>query len=138
MCTNLQCYVFVCIAVVLNLFYAISHFATPNLNIPPLPRNEFLALCYQHHSKVPQLHATQSEPLCLLDIMHKIQTNFIVLRVANIVFQTKSRNFAKCSTYTLPQAIGLPRHRRNQLSGSAFPVFPSLSQGQRKFLQNKV
>ena len=29
-------------AVVLNLFYVISHFATPNLNIPPPPCNEFL------------------------------------------------------------------------------------------------
>ena len=50
----------------------------------------------------------------------------------------KSRNFVKCLTYVLPQVIGLSRHRRNQLSGGAFPVFPSLSQGHRKFLQNKI
>ena len=35
----------------------------------------------------------------------------------------KSENFAKCLTYVLPQATGLPRHRRSQLGGSAFPVF---------------
>ena len=51
-----------CKAVVLNLFYAISHFATPNLNIPPHPCNEFwhlvvntIANCHSstQHSRSP-------------------------------------------------------------------------------------
>ena len=74
--------------VVLNLVYAISHFATPNLNIPPSPRHEFshfviniITKCHNstQHSRSPQTS--------LLDIIHKIQTNFIVLRAANIVIQ---------------------------------------------------
>ena len=35
----------------------------------------------------------------------------------------KSELFAKCLKYALPQVIGLPRHRRSQLGGSAFDVF---------------
>ena len=35
----------------------------------------------------------------------------------------KSGNFAKCLTYALSQVTGLPRHRRRQLGGGAFPVF---------------
>ena len=33
-----------------------------------------------------------------------------------------SGNFAKCLTYALLQAIGLPRHKRSRLSGGAFPI----------------
>ena len=57
-----------------------------------------------------------------------------IRRVANIVFQ-KSGNFAKCLTYALPQAIGLPRHKRSQLGGSAFSVFVS---SYNFFSQNRV
>ena len=54
----------------------------------------------------------------------------------------KSGNFAKCLTYTLPQAIGLPRHRRNQLSGGAFLFLSGVTESfckiQSKFLSFRV
>ena len=94
--------------VVLNLFYAISHFATPNLNIPPPPCNEFwhfvintIAKCHNstQHSRSPQTS--------LLGIIHKIQTDYIVLRAANIVFQKclKTSRSAQRTRYCRPQAF---------------------------------
>ena len=47
----------------------------------------------------------------------------------------KSGNSAKCLTSALPQAIGLPSHRRSQLGGGAVPVFVW---GRRNFLKNRV
>ena len=48
----------------------------------------------------------------------------------------KSENFAKCLTYVLQQAIGLPRHRKEESAGwGRFSRFCIRSQN---FLQNKV
>ena len=106
-------------AVALNLFNAISHFATPNLNISPPLCNEFWHFVINTIAKCHNSTQHSRSPLTsLLDIMHKIQTNFSSAQSCQHCDSKKSRNFAKCSTYALPQAIGLPSHRINQLSGA--------------------
>ena len=88
--------------VVLNLFYAISHFSTPDLNIPLL-----LAMSFGTLLSTPQQHTphSRSPQTSLLGIMNKIQTNYIVLRAANIVFQTSLEISRSAQCYAIPQAI---------------------------------
>ena len=60
------------------------------------------------------------------------------------MLQKKFQNFAKCLTYELPQAIGLPRHRRSKLGGGggAFSVFVwghrNVLKIESKFLMSRV
>ena len=94
-------------SVVLNLFYSISHFATPNLNIPPPPCNEFwhfvINTIAKYHNSTQHIRSPQTS---LLGTMHRIQTNFIVLRAANIVFKKslKTSRSAQRMRYRRPWA----------------------------------
>ena len=54
----------------------------------------------------------------------------------------KSGNFAKCLTYVLPQAIGLPSHRRSKRGGALFPFLSGVTEFfckiKSKFLNSRV
>ena len=53
-----------------------------------------------------------------------------------------SGDFAKCLTYALPKAIGLPRHRRSQLDEALFPFLFGVTEIfckiESKFLNSSV
>ena len=53
-----------------------------------------------------------------------------------------SANFAKCLTYALLQAIGLPRHRRGQMGEDTFPFLSKITnlfcKVESKFLNSRV
>ena len=54
----------------------------------------------------------------------------------------KSGNFAKCLMYSLPKDICLPRNRRSQLGGGAFPFLSRVTEIfckiKSKFLSSRV
>ena len=122
-------------SVVLNLFYAISHFATPNLNIPLLHAMSFgTLLSTPQQSATTPRYTVGALKLAYWALCIRYKPSLQCSELPTLCFKN-IQELCEVLNVRVTAGQGLPRHRRNQQSGGALPVFVW---GHRKFLQNKV